>query len=116
MRHRNAIKKLGKTASHRKAMLRNQVTSLLKYEKIVTTDAKAKVLRSVADKMITLGKRGTLHARRQAASYIRDGEVTKKVFDELSGRYSERQGGYTRIIKLGHRIGDNAPLSQIELV
>jgi large subunit ribosomal protein L17 len=116
MRHRNGVKKLGRTSSHRKAMMRNLVTSLLKHEKIITTDAKAKVLRSVADKMITLGKKGTLHARRQALSYIRDREVTGKVFDELSSRYSDRAGGYTRIIKVGHRIGDNAPLSQIELV
>jgi large subunit ribosomal protein L17 len=116
MRHRKVVKKLGKTSSHRKAMMRNMVTSLLKYEKIVTTDAKAKVLRSVADKMITLGKRGTLHARRQALSYIRDRDVTSKVFEDLSSRYSDRAGGYTRIIKVGRRVGDNAPLSQIELV
>ncbi|HEU19017.1 MAG TPA: 50S ribosomal protein L17 [Deltaproteobacteria bacterium] len=116
MRHRKAVKRLGRTSSHRKALLRNMVTSLLQHEKIVTTDVKAKELRRVADKMITLGKRGTLHARRQALSYIRDREVTKKVFDELSPRYVERAGGYTRIIKLGRRVGDNAPLSQIELV
>jgi len=116
MRHRNAVKKLGRTPSHRKAMLRNMVTSLLKYEKIITTDAKAKELKSIAEKMITLGKRGNLHARRQALSFIRDDEVTRKVFDELSPRYSERAGGYTRVIKLGHRVGDNAPLSQVELV
>ena len=116
MRHRNAVKKLGRTPSHRKAMLRNLVTSLLKYEKIITTDAKAKELKSIAEKMITLGKRGNLHARRQALSFIRDDEVTRKVFDELSPRYSERAGGYTRVIKLGHRVGDNAPLSQVELV
>jgi len=116
MRHKNAVNRLGRTASHRKAMLRNMVTSLLRYEKIVTTDAKAKELRSVADKMITLGKRGTLHARRQALSYIRDKEVAAKVFEELSDRYSDRPGGYTRIIKLGYRVGDNAPLSRIELV
>ena len=91
-------------------------TSLLKYEKIVTTDAKAKELRRVAEKIITLGKRGTLHTRRQALSFIRDREVTRKVFEELSSRYNERAGGYTRIIKLGHRAGDNAPQSQVELV
>ncbi len=116
MRHRKAVKKMGRTPSHRKAMLRNLVTSLLKYEKVVTTDAKAKVLKSVADKMITLGKKGTLHTRRQASAYIMDNEVTRKVFDELSSRYGERAGGYTRVIKLGHRVGDNAPLSQVELV
>ncbi len=116
MRHKNAVKRLGRTASHRKAMLRNMVTSLMQYEKIVTTDTKAKELRRVADKMITLGKKGTLHARRQALSFIRDRDVTQKVFDELSPRYVDRTGGYTRIIKLGRRVGDNAALSQIELV
>jgi len=116
MRHRNAVKRLGRTSSHRKAMLRNLVTSLLKYEKIITTDAKAKELKSIAEKMITLGKRGNLHARRQALSFIMDDDVTRKVFDELSSRYSERTGGYTRVIKLGYRVGDNAPLSQVELV
>jgi len=116
MRHRKAGRKLGRTSSHRKAMMRNLVTSLFKYEKITTTDAKAKELRSLAEKMITLGKRGTLHARRQALSVIRDRDVTAKVFDELSARYRERTGGYTRIIKTGNRVGDNAPLSVIELI
>jgi large subunit ribosomal protein L17 len=116
MRHRKAGRKLGRTSSHRKAMMRNLVTSLLKHEKIITTDAKAKELRSVAEKMITLGKRGSLHARRQALSYIRDRKVTEKVFDELSPRYRDRAGGYTRIIKTGNRVGDNAPLSMIELI
>jgi len=116
MRHRKAGRKLGRTSSHRKAMLRNLVTSLLRHEKIITTDAKAKELRSVAEKMITLGKRGSLHARRQALSYIRDRKVTDKVFVELSPRYSERVGGYTRIIKTGNRVGDNAPLSVIEMI
>ncbi len=116
MRHRKAVKRLGRTSSHRKALMRNMVTSLLQHEKIVTTDVKAKELRRVADKMITLGKRGTLHARRQALSFIRDRDVTQKVFDVLSPRYVDRAGGYTRIIKLGRRVGDNAPLSQIELV
>lgn len=116
MRHRKAGRKLGRTSSHRKAMMRNLVTSLLEHEKITTTDAKAKELRGVADKMITLGKRGTLHARRQALSFIRDNRVTKKVFDELSSRYTERAGGYTRVVKIGNREGDNAPLSMIELM
>lgn len=116
MRHRKAGRKLGRTSSHRKAMMRNLVTSLLRHEKIITTDAKAKELRSVAEKMITLGKRGSLHARRQALSYIRDRKITEKVFVELSPRYSERAGGYTRIIKTGNRVGDNAPLSIIELI
>jgi len=116
MRHRRAGRRLGRTSSHRKAMMRNLVTSLLEHEKITTTDAKAKELRGVADKMITLGKRGTLHARRQALSFIRDNLVTKKVFEELSPRYSERMGGYTRVTKIGTREGDNALLSVIELM
>ncbi|MCK9229965.1 MAG: 50S ribosomal protein L17 [Syntrophales bacterium] len=116
MRHRRAGRKLGRTSSHRKAMMRNLVTSLLKHEKVVTTDAKAKELRSAAEKMITLGKRGTLHARRQALSFIRDRETTEKVFDVLSARYRDRAGGYTRIMKSGVRLGDNAPLSVIELM
>ena len=116
MRHRKAGRKLGRTTSHRKAMLRNMVTSLLKEEKIVTTDARAKELRSVAEKMITLGKRGGLHARRQADAFIRESVVTKKLFEQLSPRYGERSGGYTRIVKIGHRAGDNAPVSVIELL
>ena len=97
-------------------MFRNMATSLLHYERIETTDAKAKELRKVVEKMITLGKRGDLHARRQALSYIRDRNVVEKLFDDLSARYSERPGGYTRIIKLRRRTGDNAPISIIELV
>jgi len=116
MRHRKAGRKLGRTTSHKNAMLRNMVTSFLKDEKIVTTDAKAKELRSVAEKMITLGKRGNLHARRQALSFIRDKKIAKKVFEEISPRFSERAGGYTRIVKIGNREGDNAPVSLIELV
>ena len=116
MRHRRAGRRLGRTSSHRKALMRNLVTSLFEHEKITTTDAKAKELRGVADKMITLGKRGTLHARRQAMSFIRSNRVTKKVFEELSPRYSERMGGYTRVIKVGTREGDNALLSVIELM
>jgi large subunit ribosomal protein L17 len=116
MRHRIAGRRLGRTSSHRKAMMRNLVTSLFEHEKITTTDAKAKELRGVADRMITLGKRGTLHARRQALSFIRDNRITKKVFEELSPRYTERMGGYTRVIKVGTREGDNALLSVIELM
>ena len=108
--------KLGRTTSHRKAMLRTMVTSLLKYEKIQTTDMKAKELKKVADKMITLGKRGDLHARRQAASYVREREVVGKLFSEMSERYKDRAGGYTRIVKSGYRAGDNAPMSIIEFV
>jgi len=92
------------------------VTSLLEHERIQTTDAKAKELRRVADRMITLGKRGDLHARRQALSVIRDKAVAAKVFDELAERYRERAGGYTRVLKLGRRIGDAAPVSVVELV
>jgi large subunit ribosomal protein L17 len=116
MRHRKAGRKLGRTTSHKEAMLRNMVTSFLKDEKIVTTDAKAKELRIIAEKMITLGKRGTLHAMRQALTVIRDKKVAKKIFEEISPRFSERAGGYTRIVKIGNREGDNAPISAIELV
>jgi len=97
-------------------MFRNMVTSFLNHEKITTTDAKAKELRSIAEKMITLGKKGDLHAMRQAASYIRDKQVVTKLFSTIAPRYKERNGGYTRIIKLGIRPGDNSPLSVIELV
>jgi len=108
--------KLGRTTSHRKAMLRTMVTSFLKYEKIKTTDLKAKELKKVAEKMITLGKRGDLHARRQAAAFVREREMVGKLFGELSDRYRERCGGYTRIVKTGYRAGDNAPMSIIEFV
>jgi large subunit ribosomal protein L17 len=116
MQHNKAGRRLGRTTSHRIAMFRNMVTSLLSHEKITTTDAKAKELRSIAEKMITLGKRGDLHAMRQAASYIRDKKVVTKLFSTIAPRYQDRPGGYTRIIKLGIRPGDNAPLSVIELV
>lgn len=116
MRHRKRYGKLGRSSAHRKAMLRNMVTSLLDHERIETTDAKAKELRRVADRMITLGKRGDLHARRQALSVIRSKGVTAKLFDELADRFRERPGGYTRVLKVRHRIGDAAPLSIIELV
>jgi large subunit ribosomal protein L17 len=116
MRHRKSGTGLGRNSSHRKAMFRNMVTSLLEHERITTTDAKAKALRGIADKMITLGKRGDLHARRQALSVIRDKAVAAKVFDELADRYRDRPGGYTRVMKLGSRVGDAAPVSIIELV
>ena len=116
MRHKSAGRRLGRTTSHRVAMFRNMVTSFLEHEKITTTDAKAKEIRSIAEKMITLGKKGDLHAMRQAASYIRDKKVVTKLFTAIAPRYKERAGGYTRIIKLGLRPGDNAPLSVIELV
>src|SRR5512137_427823 len=108
--------KLGRTTSHRKAMLRTMVTSLLKHEKVQTTEMKAKELRKVADKMISLGKRGDLHARRQAAAYVRERDIVGKLFGEMSERYKERAGGYTRIVKSGYRAGDNAPMSIIEFV
>ncbi len=116
MRHSKAGRRLGRTTSHRIAMFRNMVTSFLSHEKITTTDAKAKELRSIAEKMITFGKKGDLHAMRQAASYIRDKKVVTKLFTTIAPRYKERSGGYTRIIKLGIRPGDTAPMSLIELV
>lgn len=116
MRHRKAKYKLGLETSHRKAMLRNMVTSLMLHESITTTDAKAKAVRSLADKMITLGKRGDLHARRQALSVIRSKKVARKIFDEIAPRFMDRDGGYTRVIKKGRRVGDGADLSIVELV
>lgn len=116
MRHNKSGRRLGRTTSHRVAMFRNMVTSFLNHEKITTTDAKAKELRSIADKMITLGKRGDLHSMRLAASYIREKSVVTKLFTTIAPRYTDRPGGYTRIVKLGIRPGDNAPLSMIELV
>jgi large subunit ribosomal protein L17 len=116
MRHLKKTKKLGRTASHRKAMLANMASSLIKHERIQTTDAKAKALRPFIERLITLGKRGDLHARRLANSRLRDREATQKLFNEIAGRMEERPGGYTRIIKLSRRKGDNAPLSLIELV
>ena len=116
MRHRKRQGKLSRDSAHRKALLRNLVTSLLDHERIETTDAKAKELRRVADRMITLGKRGGLHARRQALSVIRSRAVTAKVFDELADRFRERPGGYTRVLKARRRSGDAAPMSIIELV
>lgn len=116
MRHRNAGKQLSRNSSHRRALLRNMVTSLFKHERIETTDAKAKTLRPVAEKMITLAKRGDLHARRQALAYIQDKAVTHRLFDELKDRYLDRQGGYVRIIKKVTRKGDGAPISIVQLV
>ncbi len=108
--------KSGKTSSYRRAMYRNLVTDLLGYEKITTTETKAKQVRSLAEKMITLGKQGGLHSRRQALSFIFDKKVTDKVFTDLAQRYAERPGGYTRIIKLDRRLGDGAAMVQLELV
>src|SRR5262249_45843330 len=111
MRHRVAGVKLGRSTAHRRALFRNLVTALLQHEVIRTTDAKAKELRRWADRMITLGKQGTLHARRRAARVVARRSVLRKLFEEIAPRYEERQGGYTRVVKLGHRRGDAAPLS-----
>ncbi|MBI4841095.1 MAG: 50S ribosomal protein L17, partial [candidate division NC10 bacterium] len=116
MRHRRAGRKLGRTTAHREMMMRNLVTSLFLYEKIITTAAKAKELRSVAEKMVTLAKREDLAARRQAAEVLNDDKALKKLFDTIGARYRDRNGGYTRITKLDYRMGDGAPLAAIELV
>lgn len=116
MRHGKSGRKLGRTSSHRQAMFRNMVTSLFEHERIVTTEKKAKELRPIAEKMITLAKRGDLHARRQALSYIQSKDVVAKLFDEIQNQFADRQGGYTRIIKTGVRQGDAAPMAIIELV
>jgi len=116
MRHKVAGKKLDIPTGHRRLLYRNLVTDLLGYEKIVTTEAKAKEVRGLAEKMITLGKEGGLSSRRQALSYILDETVVDKLFGELAPRYAERHGGYTRLIKLGPRLGDAAPMVQLELV
>ena len=109
-------RKLGRTSDQRKALLRNQVTNLLYNGKIVTTEAKAKEVRCIADKMITLGKKNTLHSRRQALSYITDKEVVYKLFEEIAPKYADRNGGYTRVLKMGPRRGDAAEMAIIELV
>ena len=116
MRHGKSGRKLNRSSSHRLAMFRNMVTSLLDHERIYTTHAKAKELRRWADWMITLGKRGDLHARRQALQVIRDKSVVHKLFTDLAQRYQARSGGYTRTVKVGFRVGDGAPLSLIELL
>jgi large subunit ribosomal protein L17 len=116
MAHRIAGRRLSRSASHRLAMFRNQITDLVRYGKIVTTEAKAREVRSIAEKVITLGKDGTLHARRRALRIVSDKDVVKKIFDELGPRYASRPGGYTRMIKLGSRHGDGARMAQLELV
>jgi len=116
MRHMKSGKRLGRNTSHRKAMMRNMVTSFFDLEKITTTDARAKELRKMAEKLITMARRGDLHSRRLVMQVVRDKKVVAKLFDTIAPRYTERPGGYTRIIKLGHRSGDNASLSVIELV
>jgi large subunit ribosomal protein L17 len=116
MRHGVAQKKLNRTASHRTAMLANMAASLIKHEQIVTTLPKAKALRPVVEKLVTLAKRGDLHARRLVISRLRDETQAKKLFDTLGPRYKARAGGYTRILKAGFRYGDNAPVAVIEFV
>ena len=116
MRHRLSGRKLNRTSSHRKAMLSNMAVSLLTHEQITTTLPKAKELRRVADRMVTLGKRGDLHARRQAAAYLRDDDAVSKLFSSLAERYKDRPGGYTRVLKAGFRYGDASPMAVIELV
>ena len=116
MRHQKSGRKLGRNSSHRKAMFGNMVTSLFKHEQIETTESKAKELQPVAEKLITLAKRGDLHARRQAFALMRDKAVTNKLFEDLKERFLDRQGGYTRILKKGQRKGDGAPISIIQLL
>ena len=116
MRHKIAGKRLGRTTSHRMAMFRNMVTSLFEHERIVTTAVKAKEVRPIAEKMITLAKRGDLHSRRQALSFIRSKDVVEKLFTEIKDKFSDRKGGYTRILKTGVRKGDAASMAIIELV
>jgi large subunit ribosomal protein L17 len=116
MRHGIKGRKLNRTSSHRKAMFANMAAALVKHEQIVTTLPKAKELKPFVDKLITLGKKGTLSSRRQAIATMRDETQTKKLFDTLAPRYQDRQGGYTRVLKAGFRYGDNAPMAVIELV
>ena len=116
MRHRMSGRKLNMKSAHREAMFANMTVSLLRHEQIKTTKPKAKELRGFAEKMVTLGKRGTLHARRQAFAFLRDDAVVQKLFDSLATRYKDRQGGFTRVLAAGHRYGDDAPMAVIELV
>ena len=116
MRHQKAGRKLNRTASHRKAMFANMAASLITHEQIVTTLPKAKEIRPIVEKLVTLGKRGDLHARRQAVSQIQDQDAVKKLFDAIATRYATRNGGYLRIMKAGYRQGDNAPMAVIEFV
>ncbi|MBI2544645.1 MAG: 50S ribosomal protein L17, partial [Candidatus Rokubacteria bacterium] len=115
MKHRRAGKKLGRVTAHRWALFRNLLTALFQHERITTTEAKAKALRGLADHVIGLAKRESLHARRQALRLVPDETVVKKLFDTVAARYAERHGGYTRIVKAGHRAGDNAPMVLLEL-
>lgn len=114
MRHLKAYRRLGMNASHRKAMMRNMVTSLIEHERIETTDTRAKEIRRLADKLVTLGKRGDLHSMRLSLKTVRTKTAAKKLFDELGPRFKEKQGGYTRIVKIGRRHGDNADMAILE--
>ncbi len=116
MRHASGYRKLNRTHTHRKAMFSNMVVSLIEHEQIKTTLPKAKELRRFADRMISLGKKGTLHDRRRAFSFLRDDAAVSKLFSALAERYADRPGGYTRVLKAGFRYGDNAPMAVIELV
>jgi large subunit ribosomal protein L17 len=116
MRHGKVYRKLNRTPEHRRAMFANMAAALIKHEQIVTTLPKAKDLRPIVEKLVTLGKKGGLHARRQAVSELRDVAMVKKLFDVLGPRYKERSGGYTRVLKAGFRHGDNAPVAVIEFV
>lgn len=116
MRHRVAGRKLGRPSAHRWSLYRNQLTSLLTHEKMVTTEAKAKELRGLVEKVITLGKEGSLASRRRALTYVTSKKAVERVFDEIAPRYADRSGGYVRVVKIGNRAGDNASMAQIELV
>ena len=116
MRHRQSGRKLNRTSSHRKSLFKNMAQALLKHEQIVTTLPKAKELKRVVEKLITLGKKGNLHSRRLAFNQIRDKDMVSKLFENLAKRYSDRKGGYTRVLKAGFRYGDSAPMAVIELV
>jgi large subunit ribosomal protein L17 len=116
MRHNLTGRSFSRPTAHRIMMYRNLVTDLLRYEKIVTTEAKAKEVRGFAERMITLGKNGTLYSRREVHSFINDKQITDKLFKEIAPKYAQRSGGYVRIVKLGQRVGDAAPIAQLELV
>jgi len=116
MRHRIAGRRLSRPTAHRWALYRNLVTDLFRYEKIVTTEAKAKEVRGLAEKMITLGKESSLSSRRRTLAFVTDKKIVDKVFNEFAPRYAQRPGGYTRLIKLGPRLGDRAPMVQLEMV
>lgn len=116
MRHAKTTQKLGRTVAHKRAMLANMATSLLRHHAVITTTPKARVVRSVTERLITLGKRGDLHARRMAARQVKDRAVLRKLFDEIAPQFSTRPGGYTRIVKLGQRKGDGAALAKLELL